>query len=82
MVSRAGPLRGANRRRASDRQREALVGTYVERGHEALVRPNDPSLPGPIRVPRTQIARDGDVVKVRLGVGADLLTAGRACSAR
>ena len=58
------------------RQREALVGTYVERGHEALVRPNDPSLPGPVRVPRTQLARDGDVVTVRLGVGADLLTPG------
>ena len=58
------------------RQREALVGTYVERGHEALVRPNDSSLPGPVRVPRTQLARDGDVVTVRLGVGADLLTPG------
>src|SRR5262245_59295418 len=60
-----------------DRQREALVGTYVERGgHEALVRPNDSSLPGPVRVPRTQLARDGDVVTVRLGVGADLLPPG------
>jgi len=59
------------------RQREALVGTYVERpGNEALVRPNDPSLPGPVRVPRTQLARDGDVVTVRLGVGADLLPPG------
>ena len=60
-----------------DRFREALVGTYVERGaHEALVRPNDPSMPGPVRVPRTQLARDGDVVTVRLGVGADLLPPG------
>ena len=60
-----------------DRNREALVGTYVERGgHEALVRPNDPSLPGPVRVPRTQLARDGDVVTVRLGIGADLLPPG------
>jgi ribonuclease R len=60
-----------------DRHREALVGTYVERGaHEALVRPNDPSLPGPVRVPRTQLARDGDVVTVRLGLGADLLPPG------
>ena len=59
------------------RQREALVGTYVERGgHDALVRPHDPSLPGPVRVPRTQLARDGDVVTVRLGVGADLLPPG------
>jgi ribonuclease R len=60
-----------------DRQREALVGTYVERGaNEALVRPNDPSMPAPVRVPRTQLARDGDVVTVRLGVGADLLPPG------
>ena len=60
-----------------DRHREALVGTYVERGGtEALVRPNDASLPGPVRVPRTQLARDGDVVTVRLGVGTDLLTPG------
>ncbi|MGZ5958096.1 MAG: ribonuclease R, partial [Myxococcaceae bacterium] len=59
------------------RQREALVGTYVERaGNEALVRPNDPSMPAPVRVPRTQLARDGDVVTVRLGVGADLLPPG------
>ncbi len=59
------------------RQREALVGTYVERGgNEALVRPNDPSLPAPVRVPHTQLARDGDVVTVRLGVGADLLPPG------
>src|SRR5690348_7016043 len=59
-----------------DRQREALVGTYVERGQEALVRPNDPSVSSPVRVPRTQLARDGDVVTVRLGVGADLLPPG------
>ena len=60
-----------------DRHREALVGTYVERGaHEALVRPNDASMPAPVRVPRTQLARDGDVVTVRLGVGADLLPPG------
>jgi len=60
-----------------DRQRAALVGTYVEReGHEALVRPSDPSLPAPVRVPRTQLARDGDVVTVQLGLGADLLPPG------
>src|SRR5215472_4756877 len=60
-----------------DRHREAVVGTYVERGgNEALVRPNDPNVPGPVRVPRTQLARDGDVVTVRLGVGADLLPPG------
>src|SRR5262249_49118471 len=59
-----------------DRQREALVGTYVERGTEALVRPHDASMPAPVRVPRTQLARDRDPVTVRLGVGADLLPPG------
>jgi ribonuclease R len=59
------------------RQRERLVGTYVDRGMaEALVRPLDPNLPGPVRVPRTQLARDGDVVTVRLGVGTELLGGG------
>ncbi len=33
-------------------------------------------MPAPVRVPRTQLARDGDVVTVRLGVGADLLPPG------
>ena len=41
-----------------------------------VVYPHDASLPGPIRVPPTQMARDGDLVKVRLGVGADLLDPG------
>jgi ribonuclease R len=59
------------------RQRQKLVGTYVDRGMaEAVVRPLDPSLPGPVRVPRTQLARDGDVVTVRLGVGTELLGGG------
>ncbi|HET9449289.1 MAG TPA: ribonuclease R, partial [Aggregicoccus sp.] len=55
------------------RQRQLVVGTYYERGRAALVYPNEKSLPGPIRVPRTQMAREGDVVKVRLGVGAELI---------
>jgi ribonuclease R len=60
-----------------ERQREELVGVYVERDSgEALVRPSDDAFPAPVRVPRTQIARDGDVVKVRLGVGGALLAPG------
>ncbi|RKH29554.1 ribonuclease R [Corallococcus praedator] len=63
--------------RVVNRRREMAVGTYVEQGRHSLVTPNDTSLPGPIRVPATQMARDGDLVKVRLGVGADLLEPGQ-----
>ncbi|RYZ39762.1 MAG: ribonuclease R [Myxococcaceae bacterium] len=63
--------------RVVNRRREMAVGTYVAQGRHSLVTPNDTSLPGPIRVPATQMARDGDLVKVRLGVGADLLEPGQ-----
>jgi ribonuclease R len=62
-----------------DRVRQLAVGTYVERGRrDALVVPYDKNLQtqGPIRVPPSQMARDGDVVKVRLGIGAELLEPG------
>ncbi|QSQ25489.1 ribonuclease R [Pyxidicoccus parkwayensis] len=59
--------------RVVDRRRELAVGTYVEQGRHAVVYPTDTSLPGPIRVPFTQMAQEGDLVKVRLGVGAHLL---------
>src|SRR5262249_25585971 len=49
-----------------ERRRRNVIGTYFERGKGAHVLPRDPALPGPIRVPRTQLARDGDLVKVRL----------------
>ncbi|PTL85273.1 ribonuclease R [Vitiosangium sp. GDMCC 1.1324] len=61
------------------RTRTLAVGTYVERGRRhALVIPYDKNLQaqGPIRVPPTQMAREGDVVKVRLGIGAELLELG------
>jgi len=58
------------------RRRENVAGLYVVRAGDALVVPKDANLPGIIRVPRTQLAQDGDLVKVRLGVGADLLTPG------
>ncbi|MBJ6762497.1 ribonuclease R [Myxococcaceae bacterium JPH2] len=63
--------------RVVERRRELAVGTYMTHGRHGLVVPTDTSLPGPIRVPLTQMARDGDLVKVRLGIGANLLTPGR-----
>ncbi|WP_257447324.1 ribonuclease R [Archangium lipolyticum] len=65
--------------RVLDRTRQLAIGTYVERGRRnALVIPYDKNLQtqGPIRVPPTQMARDGDVVRVRLGIGAELLEPG------
>jgi len=58
------------------RRRENVAGLYVVRAGDTFVVPKDSNLPGIIRVPRTQIAQDGDLVKVRLGVGADMLTPG------
>ena len=52
------------------RQRQLVVGACSSAAARRRWYPNDKSLPGPISVPRTQLARDGDVVKVRLGVGA------------
>ncbi|AGC45046.1 ribonuclease R [Myxococcus stipitatus DSM 14675] len=63
--------------RVVDRRRELAVGVYTPHRHYALVIPTDTSLPGPIRVPYTQMAQEGDLVKVRLGVGADLLDPGK-----
>ncbi|NTX52841.1 ribonuclease R [Myxococcus sp. CA039A] len=63
--------------RVVDRRRELAVGVYTTQGRHALVLPTDTSLPGPIRVPQTQMAQEGDLVKVRLGVGANLLEPGR-----
>ncbi|TSC26015.1 ribonuclease R [Corallococcus sp. Z5C101001] len=63
--------------RVVNRRRELAVGTYVAQGRHSVVLPTDANLPGPIRVPATQMARDGDLVKVRLGVGADLLDPGQ-----
>ncbi|WP_420042696.1 ribonuclease R [Cystobacter fuscus] len=65
--------------RVVGRLRQLVVGSYETRGrHGAQVLPSDKNLQmqGPIRVPPTQMARDGDLVKVRLGVGAGLLEPG------
>ncbi|WIG97707.1 ribonuclease R [Myxococcus sp. SDU36] len=59
--------------RVVQRRRELAVGTYVVKGRYAVVYPTDSSLPGPIRVPLTQMAREGDLVKVQLGIGAQML---------
>jgi len=64
--------------RVVQRRRELVVGTYQEQGgRHAVVEPSDTSLQGPIRVPHTQMARDGDLVKVRLGVGSRMLGPGQ-----
>ena len=63
--------------RVVQRRRELVVGTYREQGgRHAVVEPSDTSMQGPIRVPHTQMARDGDLVKVRLGVGSRMLGPG------
>ena len=54
------------------RTRQLVVGVYVERPDGCFVTPREAEL-GTIRVPKTQLARSGDNVKVRLGVGEKLL---------
>jgi ribonuclease R len=49
-----------------ERQRSELVGTYQLQGADAVVRPHDVTIPGVVLVPKTQLAQDGDVVRVRL----------------
>jgi ribonuclease R len=54
------------------RTRQVLIGTYREARGAAWVEPKESGL-GSVKVPPTQLARDGDVVKVRLGIGEGLL---------
>jgi ribonuclease R len=49
-----------------ERRRLELVGTYQVHRGQAAVRPHDAAIPGLVRVPTTQLAQDGDVVRVRL----------------
>jgi ribonuclease R len=49
-----------------ERRRSELVGTYQVHRGQATVRPHDAALPGLVSVPATQLAQDGDVVRVRL----------------
>jgi ribonuclease R len=53
-----------------DRPRQMVVGKYVEAKHGAYVETDI----GPVQVPKTQLARNGDAVKVRLGIGATVLS--------
>lgn len=54
-----------------DRTRQMVIGEYREHKHGAVVQTDV----GPVAVPKTQLARDGDAVKVRLGVGKKVLSA-------
>lgn len=58
-----------------DRRRQLVIGTYHARRGRAWVEPREESLEV-ISVPPTQLARDGDLVKVRLGVGSAVLSPG------
>ncbi|MFZ5440768.1 MAG: ribonuclease R [Myxococcota bacterium] len=59
----------------TSRTRQLMVGTYFEDERRAWVEPREREL-GRVRVPKTQLARPGDAVKVRLGVGDTLLEPG------
>ncbi|MBE2251549.1 MAG: ribonuclease R [Myxococcus sp.] len=54
------------------RTRQHVIGVYAEARGAAWVEPREASL-GLIDVPKTQLARPGDIVKVRLGVAEKLL---------
>jgi ribonuclease R len=49
-----------------ERRRRNAVGIYFERGKGSYVLPRDPAIAVRIRVPKTQLARDGDLVRVRI----------------
>lgn len=55
----------------TSRTRQVVIGTYFEDARRAWVEPREAEL-GDIRVPRTQLARPGDNVKVQLGVGSSM----------
>jgi ribonuclease R len=54
-----------------DRTRQMVIGEYRETKTGAVVETDI----GPVRVPNTQLARHGDAVKVRLGIGQKVLSA-------
>lgn len=56
------------------RTRQHVIGTYWEKRGKAWVEPRETEL-GLIDVPKTQLARPGDVVKVRLGIAEKMLEA-------
>jgi ribonuclease R len=57
-------------REVVERRRRWLIGTYHARGPSSFVVPSDDELEGYVGVPSTELAADGDVVKVALDAGA------------
>lgn len=53
-----------------ERRRQLALGAYRLRGKSAVVEPHDRRLAEPINVPRDPRFKDGDLVKVRLGMSA------------
>ncbi|BDG07207.1 ribonuclease R [Anaeromyxobacter paludicola] len=49
-----------------ERRRRTIIGTYHDRGASSFVLPSDEQLEGPVPVPRSRLAVDGEVVKVAL----------------
>jgi ribonuclease R len=56
-----------------ERRRRWVLGTYHARGGSSFVVPADDDLEGYVAVPETRLARDGEVVKVRLETGTERL---------
>jgi ribonuclease R len=59
--------------RVLERRRRWLLGTYFARGRSSFVLPLDRDLAVPVPVPATDLAVDGDMVKVALDAGAGRL---------
>ena len=56
-----------------ERRRRLLIGTYFPRGRSSFVVPGDAGVDGVVPVPETEIAEEGDVVKVALAPGTEEL---------
>jgi ribonuclease R len=60
-----------------ERRRRLLLGTYHARGQSSFVVPADAELVGHVPVPATDLAEDGEVVKVALDPGTGQKLSGR-----
>ena len=56
-----------------ERRRRWVIGSYHARGKSSFVVPSDPELQGQVAVQQTDLADDGDVVKVALAPGPGAL---------
>ncbi|HZZ83599.1 MAG TPA: ribonuclease R [Anaeromyxobacteraceae bacterium] len=56
-----------------ERRRRTIIGTYHDRGASSFVLPSDEQMEGPVPVPRSRLAVDGEVVKVALDPEAKAL---------